>query len=109
MPSWIGTAVIGGVALYLVAALVAIWGYRPQNFDRPPKPIEMRADYLTVAPAEAKRELIDTVLLAYDKNERTIARKFRAFRTAFVLATIATGAIGVALIGQIALQTKPWL
>ena len=69
----------------------------------------MRADYLTVDPAEAKRELIDTVLLAYDKNERTIEVKFQAFWTAFVLATIATGAIGVALIGQIALQTKPWL
>jgi len=36
MPSWLGSAVIVAIILYLIAGAMAGWAYRPQKFDRPP-------------------------------------------------------------------------
>ena len=108
MPSWIGTTVILSISSYVLAGAMAAWAYRPQKFDRPPKPVEMRADYVTDDPRNAKIELIDMILLAYDVNEARIDAKFSWFARAYAAAGIATFLMVVALIGQIALQTRPW-
>jgi hypothetical protein len=108
MPSWIGTAVIVAIVLYLIAGAMAAWAYRPQKFDRPPRPVEMRAEYVTADPRDAKIELIDMILLAYDLNEPRIDSKFTWFGRAYKMAGLATAMMVVAVIGQIALQTRAW-
>jgi hypothetical protein len=108
MPSWLGTTVILSIAGYLLAGAMAAWAYRPQKFDRPPNPTEMRASYVTADPKIAKIELIDMILLAYDLNEPRIAAKFNWFARAYAVAGIATFLMVIALVGQIALQTRPW-
>jgi hypothetical protein len=87
---------------------MAAWAYRPQKFDRPPNPTELGASYVTADPKVAKIELIDMILLAYDLNEPRIAAKFRWFARAYAVAGLATFSMVVALVGQIALQTRAW-
>jgi len=108
MPSWIGTAVIFSIGFYVLAGVMAAWAYRPQNFDRPPNPTELRASYVTENEKIAKIELIDMILLAYDLNEPRIRAKFSWFARAYLMAGIATLLMVAALTGQIALQTRPW-
>jgi hypothetical protein len=108
MPSWIGSTVILSIVFYLLAGAMAAWAYRPQTFDRPPNPTEMRASYVTADPKIAKIELIDMILLAYDLNEPRIEAKFSWFARAYAAAGVATLLMVVALVGQIALQTRPW-
>lgn len=92
----------------MAAGIMAAWAYRPQQFDRPPQPDEMRAAYVTSDPREAKMELIDTILLAYAANESKILKKFVWFGWAYQVAAISTLFMALALMIQIALQTRPW-
>jgi hypothetical protein len=75
------------------------------SFDWPPKPAALRDEYLLKDPRETKLAVIDTLIEAYNANERTLARKIRAFVVAFSLTAVATIGLGVALVGNIAWQT----
>lgn len=108
MPSAVGTLVVIAICGYVLSGAMAAWAYRPQQFDRPPEPEEMRAEYVTTDPREAKIELIDTLLLTYSANESKILRKFAWFGWAYRVAAISTLLMALALVSQIALQTRPW-
>ncbi len=86
--------------------MVAI-AYWPRDFDRPPKPSGLRAQYLTRDPRETKLAVIDTVILAYNANVATIAMKIRLFKIAFVLMSSATALLAVAVVVQVIYQTTP--
>jgi len=107
LPFWVGLTADVAVGLYLVAGAVVAWAYHAQNFDRPPNPLALR-EYMTTDPREAKRELLDLIVLAYADNERIIMMKQWWSRVAFGITALATGALGVALIMQVAAQTTPW-
>ncbi len=105
VPFWVGLAASSAVGVYLLAAAIVGLAYLPMDFDWPPKPSTLRTEYLLEDPQETKLAVIDTLIAAYDLNERAIARKTRAFVVAFGLTAIATIILGIALIGNIAWQT----
>ncbi len=105
LPFWVGAAAIGAVSLFLAAAGIVAWAYWPTDFDRPPKPHELRELYLTTDPREVKLIVIDITLLAYTGNQAIIERKNRAFKRAFGLTAAATILLGLAFMGQVACQT----
>jgi hypothetical protein len=111
LPFLIGAGAIGAVSLFLAAAAIVAWAYWPTDFDRPPKPHELRELYLTTDPREVKLIVIDITLLAYTGNEAIIKRKNLAFKRAFALTGIATILLGLAFMGQVACQTAapPWI
>lgn len=111
LPFVIGAGAIGAVSLFLIAAGIVAWAYWPTDFDRPPKPHELRELYLTTDPKEVKLIVIDIILLAYTGNQAIIERKNLAFKVAFGLTAIATILLGVAFMGQVACQTvaPTWL
>lgn len=78
------------------------------KFDRPPDPDVLRNEYLTTYPCVTKLETIDSILVAYVHNEAVLNWKFRAFKIALVLTTIATGLFGAAAIIQLLLVTRGW-
>jgi hypothetical protein len=108
IPFWAGALAVAAVILFLAAGIVAAWVYWPSPFDRPPDPASLRGQYLTTDPRVSKLEVIDTAIEAYNKNQRVIDRKNFAFKVAFVLAGIATGLLGGAIIAQVAAQTTSW-
>ena len=89
------------MGVYLVAGLLAVRAYWPLKFYRPPEPVDLRNEYLTTDPRVTKLEIIDTILLYWDENERALQRKFHTFKIAVVLTTIATGLFGAAVIIQL--------
>jgi hypothetical protein len=105
LPFVIGAGAIGAVLLFLVAAAIVAWAYWPTDFDRPPKPHELRELYLTTDSQEVKLIVIDIILLAYTGNQAIIKRKNLAFKVAFALTGIATILLGGAFMGQVACQT----
>jgi len=105
VPFWVGFAASTAVGVYLVAAAIVALAYLPIDFDWPPKPSALRTEYLLEDLRETKLDVVDTLIAAYDLNERAIARKTRAFVVAFALTAIATILLGIALIGNIAWQT----
>lgn len=111
LPFVVGAGAIGAVSLFLIAAAIVAWAYWPTDFDRPPKPHELRNLYLTTDPKEVKLIVIDIMLLAYTGNQAIIERKNSAFKLAFGLTAIATIMLGVAFLGQVACQTAAphWL
>ncbi|MCC7106261.1 MAG: hypothetical protein IT307_14060 [Chloroflexi bacterium] len=111
LPFLVGTVAIMAVVLFLVAAAIATWAYWPYDFDRPPKPHELRELYLTTDPREVKLTVIDIILLAYTENAQIIERKITAFKQAFSLTAIATILLGIGLMAQVACQTAAptWL
>jgi hypothetical protein len=110
LPFVVGAAAILAVIFFLAAAIIATVAYWPYDFDRPPKPHELRELYLTTDPREVKLTVIDSILLAYTGNETIIERKIIAFKRAFCLTAIASALLGVALVVQMAYQTAapPW-
>jgi hypothetical protein len=110
LPFLIGAAAISAVFCFLLAAAIATQAYWPYDFDRPPKPHELRELYLTTDPREVKLTVIDIILLAYTDNEKIIERKITAFKRAFWFTAVATSLLGIALMAHIAMQTAapPW-
>jgi hypothetical protein len=110
LPFAVGATAILAVIFFLAAAVVATLAYWPSDFDRPPKPHELRELYLTTDPREVKLTVIDSILLAYTGNQEIIERKIIAFKRAFWLTAVASSLLGVALVVQVAYQTAapPW-
>jgi|SRR5215212_8313579 len=107
LPFRVGLVAGIAVGLYLVAGAAVVWAYHAKAFDRPPNPSDLR-DYMTTDTREAKREVLDTIVLAYTENERIIAMKQKWSRLAYGVTAVATAALGMALIMQIAVQTSPF-
>jgi hypothetical protein len=108
LPFWVGTPLIAGVALYLLAGLIAVVAYWPLKFWRPPEPRLLRDQYLTTDPRLTELETVDTVLLYWEQNEQALNWKLRAFKFAVVMSTIATGLFGAAVIIQLVGITRAW-
>lgn len=96
LPFMVGAGAVAAVSLFLIAAGIVAWAYWPTDFDRPPKPHELRNLYLTTDPREVKLIVIDITLLAYTGNQVIIERKNLAFKVAFALTAIATILLGLA-------------
>jgi hypothetical protein len=111
IPFWIGLFVGLAVVLFLIAGAIVAVAYWPQEFNRPPDPIDLRNRWLTTEPEEVKLIVIDSILEAYNDNEDVIERKNDAFKAAFVLTAVATAVMGLALIAQLTCQTvaPPWV
>lgn len=108
LPFFVGAPLIAGTSLYLAAGLLSVCAYWPLRFYRPPEPLDLRNEYLTTDPRVTKLEIIDTILLYWDRNEMALQWKFRAFKVAVVLTTIATGLFGSAVIIQLLVTTRAW-
>jgi hypothetical protein len=108
LPFWVGAPPIAATGVFLTAGLIAVSAYWPMKFSRPPAPDELRDKYLTTDPSITKLETIDTILLAYSRNEVVLTFKFLAFKIAVILTTVATGLFGGAAIIQLLLVTRGW-
>jgi hypothetical protein len=108
LPFWVGTLLIAGLALYFTGGLIALTAYWPLTFHRPPQPADLRNEYLTTDPRITRLEIVDTILLVYPSNEHALQVKFRAYRFALVLTTMATGLFGAAVIIQLLMITRRW-
>lgn len=106
LPFTVGAATVVAVLLFLGAAAIVAWAYRTAEFDRPPKPAELRDLYLTTDPRRVKLIVIDSILEAYTGNEAVIQQKNQAFKLAFGLTAAGTGLLGVALMVQVTCETK---
>jgi hypothetical protein len=109
-PFLVGAATFLSVLLFLLAAGVVAWAYRPTDFDRPPRPGDLRDLYLTTNPRRTKLIVIDSILDAYTGNQAVIKRKIAAFKWAFGLTAGATGLLGIAIMAQVTCETAapPW-
>ena len=107
LPFLVGATVDAAVLFYLAAGAMAAWAYQWRSLNRPLGPWTLRT-YTTTDPREAKRDLIDTMVLMYYQNEQIISAKLRWFGRAFLLTIVATAALGAALLMQVAIQTQAW-
>ncbi len=105
IPFWVGLLASLAVASYLIAAAIVGIAYLATDFDWPPAPGALRTQYLRTHPRRTKLEVVDTLVAAYARNARLIARKHRAFVWAFTLSAGATIMLGAGLIGNIAWNT----
>jgi hypothetical protein len=110
LPFFVGMATVAALILFLSAAGIVAWAYRPTDFDRPPKPGELRDLYLTTDPRRVKLIVVDSILDAYTGNEAVIQRKNRLFKWAFGLTAAGTVLLGLALMTQVTCETAtpPW-
>jgi hypothetical protein len=107
LPFWVGALAVTALAMYAVAGLVAAVAYWPRTFSWPPAPEAMR-NYVTTDPREVKLIVVDEMLEAYAANGRSLASKLRLFRWAFVVATAATGLLGLSVIIEVLQATRAW-
>jgi hypothetical protein len=107
LPFWVGTPLVVGVGLYLLAGLIAVVAYWPLKFWRPPEPFLLR-DHVTTDSRLTKLEAVDTILDYWRQNEQALKWKFRMFKMAMVLSIIATGLFGAAVIIQLIAITRAW-
>lgn len=105
-PLPLGVVAALAVVLYMMAAAIVARVYIPTAFDWPPKPANLRTDFLLIDPRETKLSVIDTMVKAYQANELVIGWKTRWFVRAFGMTTLATFLLGIAVIGNIAWQTQ---
>jgi len=82
--------VVTAVVLLMLAGLIAGLAWLPREFDRPPKPLLLRQKYLARPAQETLLAIVDTMVQAYNDNERRIDEKLAAFR-------YATGGLAVAV------------
>jgi hypothetical protein len=108
LPFWVGAPAVAAAAVFLAAGLIAVRAYWPMEFDRPPAPDALRNEYLTTDPRITTLENVDSILVAYARNEVVLNFKFRAIKMALILTTIATGLFGAAAIIQLLLVTRGW-
>lgn len=110
VPFVVGLLVALAVVVFLLAGSIVSIAYWPQEFNRPPDPIDLRERWLTTDPKQVKLIVMDSIREAYNDNEDVIERKSRAFKVAFVLTAAATGMLGAALVAQVTCQTvaPPW-
>lgn len=94
--------------MFFIAGVVATRGYWLTVFDRPPQPTFLREQFLTTDPRQTKREVMDTIIEAYTKNQVVLNRKMALFGRAFLLTVLATGLLLLAVIAQVASQTLAW-
>jgi len=85
----------------MASGFVAALGWLPREFDRPPEPGALRDGYLIKLQAETKLLILDTMVEAYDSNERAINEKLGSFRSAAVVFGVAVFLIGISAISEI--------
>jgi hypothetical protein len=90
--------VVAAILLLMLSAVIAGLAWLPREFDRPPEPLHLRQKYLRKPVQEVLLAVVDTMVQAYNDNQRMIDEKLAAFRYAAVGLTVAvflmaTGAI----------------
>jgi hypothetical protein len=93
---------ITAVVLLIASGLIATLAWLPRRFDRPPKPLTLREEYLTSAKEETILAVVDTMVRAYDENEMRIDEKLAGFRNDALILGVAVLAIARAAIIEIA-------
>ncbi|MFQ5879905.1 MAG: hypothetical protein ACE5IZ_07035 [Dehalococcoidia bacterium] len=79
--------VAAAIAVLLLSSLIAGAAWLPREFDRPPNPSHLRNAYLGTPPQETVLAIVNSMVQAYDENQRMIHEKQGAFRrAAFLLA-----------------------
>jgi len=82
--------VVAAIVLLMFCGLITGLAWLPREFDRPPKPSPLRQKYLGKPAQETLLAIADTMVQAYNDNERRIDQKLAAFR-------YAAGALAVAI------------
>ena len=96
-PATIGL-VVAAILLLMLSAVIAGLAWLPREFDRPPEPLHLRQKYLGKPVQEVVLAVVDTMVQAYNNNQRRIDEKLAAFRyaalgLAVAVFLMATGAI----------------
>ncbi len=89
------------ISLLIVSTVVAGLAWLPREFDRPPKPSALRDNYLATHPVATKLAVLDTMIEAYNDNEKTIDEKLVAFRRAALSLSVAVLLIAIAVIVEL--------
>jgi hypothetical protein len=72
--------VLGATVALLFSAVTAVGAYLPRRFARPTSIRQLREGYLTAAERETKRVMVDTLIVAYDRNETVVREKLGFFK-----------------------------
>lgn len=89
---------IASVVVMLLASAVTGLAWLPREFDRPPKPETLRQRYLNRPGTDLQLAVVDSMVKAYNNNEKKIDEKLGAFRN-----SIRILAIGVLLFASVAI------
>jgi hypothetical protein len=92
---------ISAIVVLIVSGIIATAAWSPRKFDRPPNPAVLRDKYLTSPRDETRLVVLDTMLEAYNENQRRIDEKLVGFRNAMLVLGIAIVLIAVAGIIEI--------
>ncbi len=92
---------ISAVVLLIASGIIATLTWLPRRFDRPPKPLALREEYLTLPREQTLLAIMDTMVKAYDDNQARIDEKLAAFRNAALILGVAVLAIAVAAIIEV--------
>jgi hypothetical protein len=87
---------LASISLLIASGVIAGLAWLPREFQLPPNPRALREDYVVRSVAETKLAVVDIMVEAYDKNQRSIEEKLGAFRSAAALFAAAVGLIAVA-------------
>lgn len=71
--------------LLLAAGAIALVGYRPRPFHRPPNTHGLRTESLTQLEAQTKLDIIDQILRVYNFNDAVIREKLTAYQRALYI------------------------
>lgn len=90
--------VVAAIILLMLSGLIAGLSWLPREFDRPPKPLPLRQKYLARPAHETLLAIVDTMVQAYNENQRRIDEKLGAFRYAVGLLAVAVFLMAVGAI-----------
>jgi hypothetical protein len=91
---------------FVAAGVIVAWAYRPRDFDWPPGPRGLADNYLDTAERDTRAVVLETMLAAYDANNRVIEEKVKAFNLAFGFSAGAALLLGVTIISDIVCHTS---
>jgi len=106
---------IAAIVALALSGTIAFLAWLPRLFDRPPEPLTLRQQYITMQPTETRLAVLDTMVQAYVDNEHRINEKLNSFRRAawrFGIAVVLIGVAGIIELvdadeDQSATQTEP--
>jgi hypothetical protein len=90
--------VVAAILLLMLSAVIAGLAWLPREVYMPPEPLHLRQKYADKPAREVLLAVVDTMVEAYNDNERKIDEKLGSFRSAAAILAVAvflmaTGAI----------------
>ena len=89
---------IAAVVVLLVSGIIASASWLPRRFERPPKPTGLRERYLASPQDETRLAVLDTMVEAYEDNQRRMDEKLAGFKNAALALGVAITLIAIAAI-----------